>query len=155
MIFVTLLLAAAPTPIALPNTSGRVGFDDLTYSTALGRVLVPAGSTGRLDLIDPSSREVTSVTGFSTESTQGGHRDGTTSADFGGGFIFASDRGRKEVAIVDPKTLKIVGSAKLAGGPDYVRWVEPLKEVWVTEPKGQAIEFFALEPGPKLTLKGK
>ncbi len=155
MILLCVLLTAAPIAISLPGSSGRVGFDDLTYSSALGKVLVPAGSTGRLDLIDPVTRAVTSVSGFSTEAAKGGHGDGTTSADSGAGWIFASDRGRREVAIVDPKTLKIVATAKLAAGPDYVRWVESLKEVWVTEPSDKAIEFFALEPGPKLTLKGK
>jgi hypothetical protein len=36
---------------------------------------------------------------------------------------------------------------KLAGGPDYVRWVEPTKEVWVTEPGKKQIEVFALAKG--------
>src|SRR5258706_12767372 len=93
--------------------------------------------------------------GFSTDSDKfgGGHGEGTTSADSGGGLVFASDRSRTEVEIVDPKTMKIVASAKLAGGPDYVRWVEPAKEVWVTEPRKKQIEFFALDKG-KLVRKG-
>ena len=155
MIILALLLTAAPTPIPLPGASGRVGFDDLIYSPALARVLAPGGSTGRLYLLDPSTREVTSVAGFSAGAARGGHGDGTTSADSGAGWVFSSDRGRSEVAIVDPKSMKIVASARLAGGPDYVRWVEPLNEVWVTEPGGKSIEFFTLVPGPKLNLKGK
>ena len=155
MLFLTVLLAAAPTPIGLGTDGGRVGFDDLSYAPAFGRVLVPAGSTGKLDLIDPATKAVTSVAGFSTQSVKGGHGDGTTSADFGAGFVFASDRGRSELTIVDATALKFLATAPLAAGPDYVRWVEPLKEVWVTEPKDKAIEFFALEPGPKLVLKGK
>jgi hypothetical protein len=118
-------------------------------------VIAPAGRTGKLDLIDPKTQEVESIAGFSTETDKfgGGHGEGTTSADVGGGFIFASDRSRAEVEIVDPKAAKIVGSTKLAGGPDYVRWVAPANEVWVTEPGKKQIELFALDQG-KLVRRG-
>jgi len=49
--------------------------------------------------------------------------------------------------LVDAKTLKVAGSTKLAGGPDYVRWVEPSNEVWVTEPGKKQIEVFVLDRG--------
>jgi hypothetical protein len=49
--------------------------------------------------------------------------------------------------LVDPATLKIAGRAKLAGNPDYVRWVEALNEVWVTEPRKEQIERFAFAGG--------
>jgi hypothetical protein len=52
--------------------------------------------------------------------------------------------------IVDPTAMKIVGTAPLAGGPDYVRWVAPTGEVWVTEPNKKQIEVFAFAKG-KLT----
>jgi hypothetical protein len=39
--------------------------------------------------------------------------------------------------IIDPRTASIAGKAKLAGGADYVRRVEPAREVWVTEPGKQ------------------
>jgi DNA-binding beta-propeller fold protein YncE len=138
---------AKPVKLALPGGDGGIGFDDLLYSSTLHRVLAPAGRTGKLDLVDPKSQKVESVAGFSTDAEKfgGGHGEGTTSADAGGGFIFASDRSRSEVAVVDAKTLKIVGTTKLAGGPDYVRWVEPAKEVWVTEPGKKQIEVFALD----------
>jgi len=138
---------AKPVKLALPGGDGGIGFDDLLYSSSLHRVLAPAGRTGKLDLIDPKTQKVDSIAGFSTDSEKfgGGHGEGTTSADSGGGLIFASDRSRGEVVVVDPKTLKIVGKTKLAGGPDYVRWVEPVKEVWVTEPNKKQIEIFALD----------
>ena len=79
--------------------------------------------------------------------------DLATSADMGGGWLFASDRSRGEVETVDSKTLKVVAHTKLAGGPDYVRWIEPLREVWVTEPNKKQIEWFTLDHG-KLVRKG-
>jgi hypothetical protein len=119
------------------------------------RQVAPAGRTGKLDPIDPKTHKVESIGGFSAETDKfaGGHGEGTTSADAGGGYIFASDRGRSDVNVVDPKSSKIVGTVKLAGGPDYVRWVEPAREVWVTEPGKKQIEFFALDGG-KLVRKG-
>lgn len=146
---------AKPSKLVLPGGEGGIGFDDLTWSARLHRVLAPSGRTGKLDLIDPKTQKVESVAGFSTDTDKfaGGHGEGTTSADTGGGMIFASDRSRREVEIVDPKAMKIVGSAKLAGGPDYVRWVEAAKEVWVTEPNKKQIEYFSFDVG-KLVRKG-
>src|SRR4051812_16680957 len=42
-------------PIALPGGPPGIGFDDLRFSAALGGVLVPAGRSGNVDLIDPAS----------------------------------------------------------------------------------------------------
>src|SRR3954469_14741657 len=138
---------AKPTKLALPGGEAGIGFDDLMFSSSLHRVIAPAGRTGKLDLIDPATLKIESISGFSADSDKfgGGHGEGTTSADSGGGFVFASDRSRTEVALVDTRTKKIVAHQKLAGGPDYVRWVAPLSEVWVTEPGRKQIEFFALD----------
>jgi hypothetical protein len=155
---IVLLAAAAPTLTTLPLPDGKegIGFDDLGFSPALHRVLAPSGRTGRLNLIDPKSRAIDSIDGFSARGNfVSGHGEGTTSADFGHGLLFASDRGLKVVDIVDPNQKKIVASAKLGGGPDYVRWVEPLSEVWVTEPGRKTIEYFKLQGSPpKLVLGG-
>ena len=144
---------AKPTSLKLPGGDNGIGFDDLSFSPKLG-VLAPAGGTGNLDLVDPKSQQIVAIGGFSkTDAFGGGHGQGTTSADVGGGYVFASDRGRSEVEIVDASAKKIVGSAKLAAGPDYVRWVESLSEVWVTEPHDKRIEYFKFDKG-KLEKKG-
>jgi hypothetical protein len=153
------LLAATPvalSPVALPGPAGGIGFDDLRWSAALHALLVPAGRTGRLDLVDPERGAVTSVEGFSTapEWTRG-HADGTTSADAGAGLVFAVDRGSRTVAVVDPAARRIVARARLSGDPDYVRWTGA-GEVWVTEPDRGEIETFRLEAGaaPALSRTG-
>jgi DNA-binding beta-propeller fold protein YncE len=132
--------------IAVPNGSGGIGFDDLRFAPSLGKVLVPAGRTGSLDLVDPVTGSVTSIGGFgSSESYGGGHGEGVTSADEGGAWLFATDRTSGELDVVDPTARKIVARAKLSAGPDYVRYVEPTGEVWVTEPDQKRIEVFRLE----------
>jgi hypothetical protein len=154
---VLLATSAMPSPLTLPGGSAGIGFDDLRFSDELHRVLVPAGRTGRLDLVDPSTGEVTSVDGFSrVDRRASGHGEGTTSADAGQGWVFATDRGDRTLAVVDPAARRIVARAKLDGVPDYVRWVGATHEVWVTEPDRRSIETFRLEggPPPRLTRTG-
>jgi hypothetical protein len=136
----------AAATIPLPGGSGGIGFDDLRYSVFLDRVLAPAGRTGNLDLIDPDNHAVTAIGGFApSRSFGGGHGEGTTSVDEGGGFLYATDRTSETINVIDPRAKKIVGSAKLAAGPDYVRFVPPTRELWVTEPDSDRIEVFRLE----------
>jgi hypothetical protein len=135
----------AALPVPLPGGDGGIGFDDLGFAPGLGKLLVPAGRTGNLDLIDPTTREIVAIAGFSSQATFGqGHGEGTTSADFGRGLIFASDRTAKRLLVIDPATRTVVGKADLAGSPDYVRWVAPAGEIWVTQPDSDRIEIFSL-----------
>jgi hypothetical protein len=142
-----------PIPIALPNGSGGIGFDDLGYDAQLGKILVPAGRTGNLDLIDPVKLTITTISGFTAQDRfAGGHGEGTTSVDSGQGLLFAIDRSSRKLEVVDPATNKIVGSAALDSDPDYVRYVELTHELWITEPDREQIEVFAVpdesEPSP-------
>lgn len=136
---------AAAIPIALPGGEGGIGFDDLVFSPELKKLLVPAGRSGNVDLIDPVSRQVVPIGGFSaTGRFVRGHGEGTTSADAGRGLLFAIDRTAMKLVVLDPATQAVVARAPLASSPDYVRWVEPTGEVWVTEPDKERIEIFSL-----------
>ena len=140
--------APAPALIALPGGAGGVGFDELRYARALGKLLVPAGRTGSLDLVDPATGAVEAIAGFAESSPgRSGHGEGTTSADEGAGLLFAIDRTRTTVDVIDPAARAIVGSAGLAAEPDYVRFVASRRELWVTEPDAEQIEIFALPEG--------
>ncbi|SRR5579871_1510119 len=133
-----------PQSVAVPDGERGIGYDDLQYAPGLERILVPAGRTGRLVLLDPTTRAIVSIAGFSSASSfAGGHGQGTTSAaELPGadGRIVATDRGSKTLKLVSAKTSSIVGSVKLAAAPDYVRAVPPTGEVWVTEPAQRQIE---------------
>ena len=131
--------------IQLPGGEEGIGLDDLRYSRKLGRVLVPAGRTGNLDLVDPMTGAITTIGGFgSTNEYSGGHGDGTTSVDEGAGLLFAIDRTTKRVVVVDPATNTVTAGAPLAADPDYVRYVAATEELWVTEPDAEQIEIFRL-----------
>jgi hypothetical protein len=136
--------AASTQPVALPGGDHGIGFDDLRFAPGFGRVVAPAGGTGNLALIDPATHAVTTIGGFGTATTTSGHENGTTSADEGGGYLYAIDRTQLRVVVIDEKQRSIVGSAPLASSPDYVRWVGATHELWVTQPDEDRIEIFSL-----------
>jgi DNA-binding beta-propeller fold protein YncE len=134
-------------PLALPGGERGIGFDDMGFAPSLRKVLVPAGRSGNLDLVNPDTEQVIAIGGFSSHTSfGGGHGQGVTSADEGRGLLFATDRDAKQLNVVDPKTQSVIGTAPLASGPDYVRYVPTTGEVWVTEPGAARIEVFSLPP---------
>lgn len=121
--------------ISLPGGKDGLDLDDMVYSAALQRVIVPAGRTGDVDLIDPATHKVTVIPGAA---------DGAdvTSASYGLGFVFAGDRTGRRLLVIDGKSKAVRERVRLAAQPDYVRYVPSRDEVWVTEPKAQRIEVF-------------
>ncbi len=134
------------TTVTLPGSGSAIGFDDMGYDANLGQVIVPAGATGNLDLIDPDTLNVRAIPGFSTVAPDptGGHGDGTTSAIAGQGLLFAVDRTNLRLDVVDPAAGSIIKSTSLITSPDYIRYVQPTNELWVTEKGANQIEVFSL-----------
>jgi DNA-binding beta-propeller fold protein YncE len=110
---------------------------------------VPAGRTGTLALVDPSSDNVSVMAGFSASAAYDGSHDfGPTSVDQGRGLLFVTDRTAGTVSVVDPATRRIVSALTLAASPDYVRFVEATDELWISEPSASQIEIVSLSAGP-------
>ncbi len=131
--------------IQMPEGAAGIGFDDLRYSPTLNKVLIPAGRTGILNLIDPDTLTLTSIRGFTSEKDyKGGHGEGITSVDEGPVLLFVVDRSSLKLDVIDTSTEKVIASSKLASSPDYVRFVSLTNEIWVTEPDSERIEIFAL-----------
>lgn len=143
--------ALADPPLAQAETAlelheGSVGFDEITWAPGLHRLIVPAGGTGRVHLIDPSSGASESIDGFArSNALRGGHTQGPTSAAEADGYVVTIDRTAKRVVVFDPVTLTIVAGRDLDATPDYVRWEPGAREVWVTEPDAERIEVFSLD----------
>jgi DNA-binding beta-propeller fold protein YncE len=142
--------------VAIPGGEGGIGMDDLVFSSELHKVLVPAGHTGKLYLIDPVSYEMTNVGGFSSSAVfQKGHDVGISSAAEGEGYLFVADHGTHQLDAVDVKTGKIIAEAPLAADPDIIRYVAINHEVWVTQPDDKdkkQIEIFSFTAGDKPKL---
>jgi hypothetical protein len=134
--------------LVLPDGAPGIGFEDLAFSGTLGRLLVPGGRSGNLVLVDPSMLAVGVVGGFATAPTYDGQSDvGVVSADEGNGIVYAVDRTRARLAVVDVGQSAIVATVATASTPGFVRYVAPTKEVWVTEPDQHRLEVFAIGAG--------
>ena len=150
-------ISVGPVKTVRLTPSGGIGFDDLLFSPELHAVIAPAGGTGCVQLFDSGSLAQTSLCGIGPGGAYArGHGEGTTSADFGAGFVFAIDRNSQSLQVVDPKAKRVVTTSALSGEPDYVRWVSSKRELWVTEPDQEQIEVFSLTPDnpPKLASSG-
>jgi hypothetical protein len=112
-------------PIALPDWSSGTGFDDLVFARGIRRLLVPAGRSGKVFLVDPDTKAVASIKGFSTgQGIPGGaHEVGPTSSDEGPDALFVIDRTADRLSLVDLDSKRVVAVADLPSTPDYVRYV--------------------------------
>jgi hypothetical protein len=121
--------AQSTTALAISSDSSEIGFDDLGFSSELHKVLVPAGRTGKLVLIDPVSRKLEEIGGFSSQSYVGGDKgQGVTSAAVGRGAIFTADRSEKTLDVVDPASKTILSKPNWHRAPTmYVMSTRPTK----------------------------
>jgi hypothetical protein len=124
---------------------GGAGFDDLRYSKTLGRILAPTGGGRSVALIDPRHPVPFTINGGPVVPYSGGHTDGITSVDAGNGRLYGIDRTSREIVVMDPIAARVVARVPLTGQPDYIRFVAPTHEVWVTEPDQERIEIFRID----------
>jgi len=118
-----------------------IDFDDIVYSDRLRSMLVPARRSG-LYLIDARG-----------DAERIGHVRSADSADEGGGRLFVLDRDNGVVNVLDPKSARVVASVETANPGDYVRYVGPTRELWITEPAASppGIEILTVPEGPAPT----
>jgi DNA-binding beta-propeller fold protein YncE len=132
-------------PVSVPLGAPTLRLDDYYFDTTLKKIVVPAGRTGKLVLIDPETRSSESIEIFPVAKTDVSTAGaGITSADGGEGLIFASNRNDQNFYVVDPALKKVIAKGALESSPDYIRYSSPTREIWVTEPKKSQIEIFSL-----------
>ena len=85
-------------PVPMPGGGTGIGFDDLGFAPGLKKVMAPGGRTGKIFLVDPATRKVTSMGGFTAETDyKGGHGEGAHCAaadESGGAWVCDPDHGR-------------------------------------------------------------
>ncbi len=144
--------AATPktmTLLDLPGVEAHAGFDDMGYFPALNRIVVPGGVSGKVFLINPEKNEVSrSIRVLPPSKPERWHDAGTTSAIYLDGYLIASDHNTQSLAVIDLDSGKVVRHVHLTSGPDYVRYVKPVDQIWVTEPRAQQIQIFAPDLTP-------
>ncbi len=163
--------ATAPAAAAPPSSSVRaialpdapadgVFMDYLAYDRARHRVWVPAGNTGKVDVVEVPGGAVAHVDGFATQEVERRGRKrivGPSSATVGDGVVYVGNRGDSTVCAIDAASLQKGACATLASMPDGLAFIAATKEVWVTTPRDQTITILdAATPGAlalKQTLK--
>jgi DNA-binding beta-propeller fold protein YncE len=152
-------LRFTPTPIALPGATGSVGLDYLAVDRSHGRVWVPAGETGSVDVIDEATGKVTRIEGFPTKEVEGrgGAKRvvGPSSATIGDAFVYVGNRANSEVCAVDAAKLTRGACVALPSSPDGLQYVASTKEVWATTPRDKSITVIDASAPAKLTIKTK
>ena len=131
------LLAAA---VALPG-GPPVAMDYLAFDGATGRVWVPAGNTGNVDVVEAATGKVTAVGGFPTAPARrpGRPRMGPSSAAVGDGVVWIGNRANNQICAIDARTLARGPCHPLPSMPDGLAYVAATHEVWVTTPGDRSI----------------
>jgi hypothetical protein len=145
--------------IALPDApAGGVLMDYIAYDRAHHRVWIPAGNTGRVDVVDALDNRVDSIGGFVTSEMErhGKKRTvGPSSATVGDDMVYIGNRGDFSVCAIDAASLKMNGCVKLDAMPDGMAYVRSAKEVWVTTPRTKSIAIIDVSDPAALKVAGK
>jgi hypothetical protein len=145
--------------IALPDApAGGVFMDYLAYDRAHHRVWVPAGNTGKVDVVEVPGGSVAHVDGFATREMERRGRKrivGPSSATVGDGVVYVGNRGDSTVCAVDAASLQKGACVTLDSMPDGIAWVASMKEVWVTTPRDKSITIVDASAPGALTVKQK
>ena len=149
-----LAASRAPISLAIPGGHAGVDLDDMVFVPELDRIVVPAGQTGSLLLIDPANLATSEIGGVTAAAADGQmpHGAATSSVNYGDGYLFASNHAPTQVVVIDALSGKVVNRTPLASGPDYVRYLSSSSEVWVTEPRAKQIQVFRFSKKPELGL---
>jgi DNA-binding beta-propeller fold protein YncE len=147
LVFAASVLASAAT-VTLPG-GPPVGMDYLAYDAASGRIWVPAGNTGNVDVVDVETGKVTTVGGFATRPSPHSGRPsmGPSSVTIAGGVVWIGNRGDDRLCAFDARTLKKGACVGLASMPDGIAWVAPTHELWATTPRNDTLTIVGVSAG--------
>ncbi len=152
-------LAAPAKSIALPG-GPPVGMDYLAYDAATGRVWVPAGNTGNVDVVDVVTRKVTPISGFATKSASRPGRPtrqvGPSSVTVADDAVWIGNRGDDSLCAFDRRSLAKGPCTKVASTPDGIAYVADTHEIWVTTPRDGSITIVGVggkEPSAPAVIK--
>ena len=143
--------------ISLPG-GPPVGMDYLAYDPASGRIWVPAGNTGNVDVIDLGTGKVTPLGGFPTTPSHrpGRPNMGPSSATVGDGVVWVGNRGDNRLCSFDSRTLEKRSCVQLSSMPDGLAYIAGTHELWATTPRDHTITIVDVKgksPGAPVAIK--
>lgn len=120
---------------------GPYSFGHVACERERRRVWVPAGSTGRVEVLDIATGTFTPISGFGRTT----HHGGPSAAALGDGFAFVLNGGTGEVCPVSITTLKR-GKCLGIGWLEEGAFVASAHELWITQRAPQLIILDAVRP---------
>jgi DNA-binding beta-propeller fold protein YncE len=152
-----LLSALVAAAITLPG-GPPVGIDYLAYDSASGRIWVPAGNTGIVDVVDVATGKVTPLAGFATKAAARAGRpaQGPSSVTLGEQVVWIGNRGDDRICSFDRRSLAAGACVQLGAMPDGLAYVLATRELWVTTPHARAITIVGVagkQPGAPALLE--
>jgi DNA-binding beta-propeller fold protein YncE len=148
-----LLAGSIPLPGGPP-----VGMDYLGYDAANGRIWVPAGNTGAVDVIEAAGGKLTRLGGFPTAPAlrPGRPNMGPSSVTIAGATVWVGNRGDNQLCSFDARTLDKGACVQLASMPDGLAYVARTHELWATTPRDRTITIVDVggkRPGAPAAIK--
>jgi DNA-binding beta-propeller fold protein YncE len=147
--------------LPLPGASpAGISMDYIAYDPGTRTVWVPAGNSGRVDVVDVATGKVREISGFATAEMGTGDRKriaGPSGVTIGRGMVFIGNRGDSSVCAIDSRTLARGVCHTLDSSPDGLSYVASTKEVWVTTPRDNSLRILdatTLREKAKLTYEG-
>jgi DNA-binding beta-propeller fold protein YncE len=126
-----------------------VGMDYIALDPATGRVWVPAGNTGSIQVIDIATGKVNVLASFPTApSHQGRPPIGPSSAALAGQMVWVGNRGDNQLLAFDARTLKPTSTVQLDVAPDGLAYVARNHELWATTPADRGIKVIDVDDKP-------
>ncbi len=119
---------------------------------------IPASGSGRVDVIDAKTEQVTPIEGFATKEVERHGKKmstGPTAATVGDGVVYIGNRGDASVCAVDAASLAKRDCVTLDSSPDGMQYVASTKEVWVTTPRDKSIRILDVSTPSHPTAKDK
>ncbi|MFO0726293.1 MAG: hypothetical protein U1E65_21085 [Myxococcota bacterium] len=132
------------TAVELPGSPDFVGMDYLAVEAGAARVWVPAGNTGKVDLVGTQDLKVHPLDGFPVN-TSGQRSVGPSSVTIGEGFVYVGNRANRQVCAVDAQALNRGACVSLDSMPDGLAYIPSQKEVWVTTPRDKSLTILSVE----------
>jgi DNA-binding beta-propeller fold protein YncE len=129
------------TKLSLPGASGLVMLDYIAYDRSSHRLWVPAGNTGKVDVVDDAD-QIQGIEGFTVAQVElrGKPRPvGPSSVAVGKGFVYVGSRADSNICTIDAQRLQRTGciefapaSSGMAAAPDGLIYIAVTQELWAT-----------------------
>lgn len=137
-----LVMAVLAESISLPGGS-PVAMDYAAFDAVEGRLWIPAGNTGNVDVITTLQGKpvVTALSGFATRPSPRANRPrmGPSSVTIAGKTVWIGNRGDDQLCSFAAASLKKGRCVAVPSMPDGLAYVARTDEVWVTTPRARAI----------------